>query len=762
MGPFSDGVKKYVSSVAMPLVDPDYNFMQDVILTALLRKNDISAAIISNMLYGAAARIQPMLTYAANEYTLGLPGGMQYETPDLAEADIQAAIEDSITSVNGILIDYHFVAPLNLDFIVLPFLINQRAYHPVTHEISILPGDLVLDQTITVEGKIYPLVHKVKADEINFTDTTGLTATIVYEIISTYVVTVSGWVYAPDEWTPDEYVTTHTVTPLAPSYHDEVYTIPTGMKIDSMYCIAKYFDLDAEGGTIPYNNWWFYELASGEYPLLNLPMNQDSENHFFPVVPLRYNNVDYTHSSKHDTDLYKTSKILLKKMGLSIQDLGTALNDNPSSHDIDHAYVMYGVNLQSENYASIRYLVEFFDFLADEAVIKQNDYINYSLSNIIPPSTTYTFNGNSYTAPSGVTVTMEEYEEDHNENPSSYITINNTAVASLVEHGLKTAITYQYITSNYVNGSIGPVGTATMEKVAQGTISRRTVFGRLTVGDTELVLRHQETAGTYKEVRVRGLIHQNIIYHNRLGVTTALAHIMDDPDNDNFIIPLHYGISKRLPLSLRNKLYMECLHIVANSYEKVSVKWYETKAWGMIFKFIGLVIAMWTGNPWILAFTVAMEVLSHILSPELMMILNVIFIIYSLYSMNYGAASTKLSSAQYFLGTVSCLASLVQVPTQLKLMQLAGEFEDLAADIDAASEELALIQEQLDTSSFLDAGLLLGTPRLVPTPNESPTAFYTRTLKNNAGLLTLDIVQNYHTALLQLPRPDFNSAFGTA
>jgi hypothetical protein len=66
----------------------------------------------------------------------------------------------------------------------------------------------------------------------------------------------------------------------------------------------------------------------------------------------------------------------------------------------------------------------------------------------------------------------------------------------------------------------------------------------------------------------------------------------------------------------------------------------------------------------------------------------------------------------------------------------------------------------LDTSSFLDGGLLLNQPRKTHVPNESPSAFFNRTLQNNAGLLVLDVVENYHTALLQLPKPDYNSAFG--
>ncbi len=42
--------------------------------------------------------------------------------------------------------------------------------------------------------------------------------------------------------------------------------------------------------------------------------------------------------------------------------------------------------------------------------------------------------------------------------------ISNGTVTSLAEYGLDVSITYSYILSDIVVGSIGPVGTATMER----------------------------------------------------------------------------------------------------------------------------------------------------------------------------------------------------------------------------------------------------------------------------------------------------------
>ena len=743
MGLFSSSTKISVFSQVIPLTDDKYNPIKNIVIGSILTGNDISLGIYNNALNGSSIQVHRMLNYARDHYTLGLPQGVHHNTKNLDSAAVATAIASDLALPYGCAVDYNFITELTIEHVILPFLVGERQYNVATNRIESYPPGMDLPATYVPGSSVmwgrsrYTLEHRVTVESVLLNEDRA-SALIKYKINSFY----ANVIYNRE----GEYASTETAA-LPTTYFEETYILPDPtVRIGNFYCIAKYSELDSQGSVIPGFHWWLYDIATRVHPNINFNYTLDNTDSLFPVVPLRYNNVDYTAAAYHDTDLYKTSKKLLKIVGININTVGDRLNENPDIGEIDHAYITYGVNLQSNQKESIRYLVEFFDFLHDKSLIERTDNLSYLLKGDPVEFNLYSFLRSF--------VNRSDSEEE------------GIAAASLTEHGLDTSVRYSYITSVYKNGSIGSVGSVT--KTIKVITRMRTVLydnsdDYTDIDESELILRYQEKAGSYKEVMVKGLVHINRVYSGH-AVITNLGDIGKDAKNNNFVIPLHYGICKRLPVASRTKLYNQALHIVINGYQETKVRWYQTGLFQAIMIIVSVIIAWYTWDLRYFYFAITMHVLTEMLPPKILLAFKIVLIAYAIYSGNVKGATTgaTLTTAQYFLAMVAAVTQLATIPMELKLLDVMEEMEDLAVQRETALKELEDITKQLDTSSFLDAGLLLDPPRFAIVPNESPTAFYVRTLRNNAGLLVLDVVENYHTALLGLPEPDYNTAFGVS
>ncbi len=124
-----------------------------------------------------------------------------------------------------------------------------------------------------------------------------------------------------------------------------------------------------------------------DYYTLGLPQGNSGIEHgdvFLPVIPLRYDNRDLTDDAHKSTPLYITSKKLLKKVNINIDQMAENIKLNPGIADIDNAYIMFGVELQTKNNESIRYLAEYFHHIAKDSLYNRYDLIDYASQRLIP------------------------------------------------------------------------------------------------------------------------------------------------------------------------------------------------------------------------------------------------------------------------------------------------------------------------------------------------------------------------------------------
>jgi hypothetical protein len=211
----------------------------------------------------------------------------------------------------------------------------------------------------------------------------------------------------------------------------EADDIPIG--VDCLYAVYR----RADTGTA--NHVWVYDLARGDYPELDETISTKLDT-FLPVVPIRENNVDYTDISRAETAQYKTSVELLKTLKIDFLGLGTLINSNENIGELDFAYVMWGVDLQTEIPMSLRYLHKFFDKLGQEQTTNDIEaYQNYLDPTVLQQPL------NKYTASVGSRFT----------NPKP----------SFAEAGLNLIIHHDFITTEIISGDVGERGLVTSRRV---------------------------------------------------------------------------------------------------------------------------------------------------------------------------------------------------------------------------------------------------------------------------------------------------------
>lgn len=144
--------------------------------------------------------------------------------------------------------------------------------------------------------------------------------------------------------------------------------LPFKLYQDSLYYHVRYLPVGVVGID---DRFWFYKMGGGTYPNLDLS-DIDLTSPYLPIVPIREDNVNLGPTwddngaivSRPTTDLYKTSKFLCKITNVKFDDLCKSVHDSPTVDDIDHAYLIYGIDIRSTKKAAKSYLYQFFNDLA--------------------------------------------------------------------------------------------------------------------------------------------------------------------------------------------------------------------------------------------------------------------------------------------------------------------------------------------------------------------------------------------------------------
>ena len=774
-----------VATATIPMYETDQNPIITAIFYAIWSSTDMMGHIINTLFSDMTHTITRMMRYAENTYTLGLPHG-SHGTVYAVSNDVVAAIVETDLGypVGSVYVQYNVAEILDAETAFLPLLMRLYNYDP-THSILHSPP--------AASPTTYPNATNFITYLTDITLTAGgASATLTY---STYA-DVSREVFdgSTETWSTE-------ITKTKIGDVQEVLAVPGGLVVGQLYHRAVYQRINADGSLIDGVQIWYYDVQTDVYPVLTPQKIISVSDQFLPVIPIRYANVDMTDAAHQSTALYQTSKQLLQRINIRIQDIADALNSNPNIADVDHAYITFGINVRTafDCEPAQYYLAQFFDRLYSTAVMTKFDFEsalavpNVDGSGAIGVNI-YSFNENVITAvpPEDIVVSY----------PEGVGQVHNREVRTMTTQGLDQQILFNYITSETEVGYIGPVGSTSMRISPQedllhgygGTASGDaapvgTPVAVQKINNSLLILKIQISSTTVKVITVCGLVHQNLVYHEH-AVTTSLNDLVNAPvgeENNNLFIPILYEISDAMRPSQRMVLYPYSVHLIINAYDRIHLEWYETSLFAFIMIVVALILAVWTGHGWLvkLATSVAavaagtagaiVALLIFLLKTIVVqLIFNYIFklaveewgaklgIILGVVLMVVGAATGQFNDATSLISVTAqmCLQIGLAAWTQgnIGLENEAREIrEDTTEFNEYASERMDQLidieEDLLGMDAAYDPLLFTKVKNNVNLLNESPSDFYDRTIHiGNIGTVVLGIPAHFHDKALQLPR----------
>lgn len=765
MGLFKRKTVITVSSVACNLAgDNQENYLTKTITTSVMNSRNISESLSDSYLYGMGTKMKQAYWYGRDHYYFGLPSStIMYGTPN--QVEVMAILESLHVgySITPVMSDF---GPPDLAYWIDQYLTETYDYDAdyggMGNPPAGVPSNAPVTWTIDSSGEV--TIQMGDSPTYLFTET--LTFPEVFSrkmyYMTVYRYTTPGTPVTDVVTRPyevgDEEGTTITTEPVNDYGETSVITTTTTVEIDDLLTTTT-ITTTVQTDVVSRKQYFLYEAGTGVYPELdNILERMVEDSAYYPVVPLRVHNVDQTDPANVPDEQFKTSKSLLRKLGLSFTDLGDKINENPDVAEIDHAFFVMGISLNSQHESSIEYLYEFFKYMALVSPSSKEDFTTWYENHV---------NVTDGSVP----------------NTAPYIPSNRVR---LKQGDYNITVAFQYSELVVVNGSIGPVGTVTREMGVARPITVMNEFNRSVEVSTDtavLLFRKQITESTYEEVEVCGLEHINEIYKKHTYTTTA-AESLDDLDNQGFIIPLCVNIAESLDIIPRTQMTYDCMFIVINSYHEQKVKWYQSSLFKLVLIAIAVITAVYGGIAFVeglntamaaaaeagtsvawaaasyvatqvaigTAITYGVSVIARYVSPELMFIAAALMMGYGLASeyMVSGASSAQgLPYAAELMAVVPAVIKGTNMTLQKSLEKSMEEMEKLTATYEQTMDELEKNMDKLNANPNISIQDMMDTTAM--NLFETTQQFFGRTLQMNPGVLTLDTIRGYVDYALTLP-----------
>jgi uncharacterized membrane protein (DUF485 family) len=413
--------------------------------------------------------------------------------------------------------------------------------------------------------------------------TLGVTTTLVQSEESFYKVLFTTVVNVTSEVILGVTVTTAvtTVTPYLEVYwkYRQVTTVSTDEK-----WLPFLFKVYQKGSSV-----------AGDALLFNAPTEVDK---FFPVIPLRRDNV-MVDATNYPVQYGWNRSAALRCFGhrKKYDDLIETLADNPDLNQIDHAWVVFGVSLSTQQQDGQKYLYEFFKDLADSTISALGTYKS---------PTAYQSAWESFVTAVQASNNDESVVLDRPLPPTAQnyvLAVSSTAGAQdwLYNTTLTAKGGAQVVGSGYHVKALGKVGQAWVYEKSSITVQVPTsISGSLEltyVPATTAVIAFgkQVTSDIWVEYEFFDLVHKNVVYQGLDVTTLGSTAITSLSENSSFLVPLHENALKDLSLVRRTQLSLECSFLVVNYYDKQTIPWYSTSFFQVVLVIIIIVIAYNTG-----------------------------------------------------------------------------------------------------------------------------------------------------------------------
>lgn len=363
------------------------------------------------------------------------------------------------------------------------------------------------------------------------------------------------------------------------------------------------------------HHMYVYEMGSGVTAFDDLALPETGVTEFFPVVPIRLNNVPVDDPSL-DPKFYDEGKVAYRKLtGGKIDDLLAQIEDNPNVGDIDYAFLVHGVSLNTKENAGREYIYRFLESLIPYQTTTFQDVQNFlklaqerkgfnelhehwkrtHFQNVhthptygtLPP----TYEELSSMIPRGQELKIQPAEIPNYDIVMRWVAIGETVHAGncrrydgdqtreLAEKGEY----WFHVGTPYTYKILGPPRSeAEIRFVENKTLSRIFLF-------------NQYEKHRYSKLEILGLEHRNRVY-GYSSVYTSGADALANTEESEFLIPLHYPVFKEINGMRRQNLASTVSYLVLNSYEIVKIPWYATGFFKFILVGASIGLAIFTGG----------------------------------------------------------------------------------------------------------------------------------------------------------------------
>lgn len=347
---------------------------------------------------------------------------------------------------------------------------------------------------------------------------------------------------------------------------------------------------------------FIYKIGSGNVVLDALQdTTTASEPEFYPLIPIRLNNVSIKDAIYSDSGngLYSKAKAAYKKMSgnQSFDDLIKQIEEptDPAPGfdlgDIDYAYIQYGVSLNATDNTAKEYIYRFF-----KGMIPYQNTSSAYMTNFASHIATYAADKAAYiawveaqsntsdplygtaaptlpdlTPPRVTTIQLQCADPllSSSDMRVNWVCILENSFSGIGRTGAKKGDLWFTKESNLVWDSLSPgsswSGTAT-------TVTN-------TVEKTYLYWQNGDA--TYKRLTLYGMIHQNFIYGGKF-VQISAHEAIDDLEESGFLVPLHRPTLKDMGMKDSTQLAMSNTYLVFNTYLVHKTHWWQT-FFGMLF-----------------------------------------------------------------------------------------------------------------------------------------------------------------------------------
>lgn len=354
---------------------------------------------------------------------------------------------------------------------------------------------------------------------------------------------------------------------------------------------------------------YIYRQYSGKAELDKVFRRYVTADGYFPMIPLRINNSFV--SSSNRPALYEQSKKAFKKaLNDDFDKIIDKIEDNPDLGDIDFAYIVFGVSLNTKENAGKKYLYKFFQRAvqytqtspADSNSWNTGVYDNYQSDydawsnwrdNAIHQNEVTEGGGGGGGGPVG------PRPSEPTRPVISGPPLSNVRIKSDKSVGFDMEIDWESVVETTGTGQAW-VGAKSGElQFVTSAVRNLNVYSLWSslIGSLRsdtVKLFWQDSATTWRCLTIKGLVHKNYIWEGKFAETIASDAIADDEES-SFIVPLNADIYKKMSIVDSTQLSTVCANIVFNCYQIVKKKWYQ-RGWFKVVLFI-IVIVIIVMNP---------------------------------------------------------------------------------------------------------------------------------------------------------------------